>query len=153
MKTKPISPKALALGGARRPFAELTAATVSDPSEIAYPTSPKRMRGEKGPTRIMFIENKSGQLTGGARIGRVSFSKSGSTLYYNGRKFQSLKGAGFKANYFDVETRETYWISGPKRNGQDFLNGGGGAEIDEDCRQEYWTAIRGRPDLIESKTS
>ena len=115
------------------------------------PVSP-RMRGEKGPTRIMFIENKSTGLTGPARIGRVSFSKTGRTLYYQGRKFQSLKG-GYKANYFDVESGDQYWISGPKRNGQDFLYGGGGAEIDEDCREEYWTRIRRQPERAKSKTS
>ena len=138
---------------ARRSNSVLLAATVEDPSETAYPTSPARMRGEKGPTRIMFIENKSGGLTGPARIGRVSFSKTGKTLYYEGRKFQSLKGAGFKENYFDVETRDRYWISGPKRNGQDFLYGGGGAEIDEDCREEYWTNIRRQPQLASRKVS
>jgi hypothetical protein len=58
---------------------------------------------------------------------------------------QSLKGAGYKANYIDAETGETYWISGPKQDGQDFLYGGGGAEIDEDCRKEYWTTIRHQP--------
>jgi hypothetical protein len=138
---------------ARRFVQEITAATVLDPIEAAYPTSPARMRGDKGPTRIMFIEDKSGGLTGPARIGRVSFSKTGKTLYYQGRKFQSLKGAGFKANYLEVGTGGRYWISGPKRNGQDFLYGGGGAEIDEDCREEYWTKIRRQPELAARKTS
>lgn len=111
------------------------------------------MEGEKGRTRIMYIEDKSGGLVGAARIGRVSFSKTGRTLYYRGRKFQSLKGAGFKSNYIDIESQAYFWISGPKRNGQDGLYGGGGAEIDEDCRVEYWTHIRERPDLVERKSS
>jgi hypothetical protein len=55
-------------------------------------------------TRIMYIERKAGNLTGPARIGRVTYSKTGATIYYGGREFRSLKGAGFKANYFDVET-------------------------------------------------
>src|SRR5436309_895222 len=74
-------------------------------------------------SRIMYIENKAPGLTGPARIGRVTFSKRGSTIYYQGRAFQSLKGAGFKANYYDVETGEEYWISGPKKNGEDRLYG------------------------------
>ena len=37
--------------------------------------------------------------------------------------FQSLKGAGFKANYFDVETGDEYWISGCKRDGSDRVEG------------------------------
>jgi len=55
-------------------------------------------------SRIMYIEDKSEALSGPARIGRVTFSKTGSTLYYGGKSFQSLHGAGFKANYHDVET-------------------------------------------------
>jgi hypothetical protein len=98
-------------------------------------------------TRIMYIEDKSGGLTGPARIGRVSFSKTGRTIYYQGRSFQSLKGGGFKANYYEVETGDHYWISGPKRNGCDALYGGATpSEIDEDVRQEYWRDIRRLPD-------
>jgi hypothetical protein len=48
-------------------------------------------------SRIMYIENKSDGLSGPARIGRVIFSKSGKTLYYQGKSFQSLKGSGFTA--------------------------------------------------------
>lgn len=96
--------------------------------------------------RIMYIECKAGSLTGLARIGRVTFSKTGRTIYYRGRKFQSLKGAGFKSNYYDVETGEDYWISGPKRNGGDALYGGNTPiEIDEDVREEYWRDIRRQP--------
>jgi hypothetical protein len=64
--------------------------------------------------RIMYIENKSARprgrsgLVGPARIGRVSFSKTGKSLYYGCKTFQSLKGSGKKANYFDVDTREEY---------------------------------------------
>jgi hypothetical protein len=42
-------------------------------------------------SRIMYIEPKAGGLTGPGRIGRVTFSKTGATLYYRGRSFQSLK--------------------------------------------------------------
>jgi hypothetical protein len=47
-------------------------------------------------SRIMYIEDKSGGLIGPARIGRVTFSKTGRTIYYRGRSFQSLKGLGLK---------------------------------------------------------
>ena len=94
-------------------------------------------------SRIMYIEAKSGGLEGEARIVRVYFSKSGKTLYYDGRKFQSLKGTGFKANYFDVETREEYWISGPRKDRNDRLYGGNrGVAIDEDVQDEYALSIR-----------
>lgn len=95
----------------------------------------------------MYIENKAGGLSGPARIGRVTFSKSGRTLHYDGKSFRSLKGAGFKANYYDIETGEEYWISGPRRDGADRLYGERTpVEIDEDVRREYWIQVRGRPD-------
>jgi hypothetical protein len=102
--------------------------------------------------RIKYIEYKGNDLTGPARIGRVTFSKTGETLYYRGKSFQSLKGNGFKANYYDVETLEEYWISGPKKRGGDSLYATNVAtEIDEDVREEYWIEIRKNPDLKHQK--
>jgi hypothetical protein len=96
--------------------------------------------------RIMYIEDKSEGLTGPARIGRVSFSKTGRTLYYGGKSFRSLDGAGFKSNYVDIETGDEYWISGPRKDGADRLYGERvPVEIDEDVIVEYWTQIRGQP--------
>src|SRR6266576_2500903 len=93
--------------------------------------------------RIMYIECKAGGLTGMARIGRVTFSQTGRALYYRRQKFQSLKGAGFKSNFYNVNTGEDYWISGPKRDGGDALYGGSTPiKIDEDVREEYWLNIR-----------
>lgn len=100
----------------------------------------------------MYVESKGGGLTGPARIGRVSFSKTGKTIYYQGKTFQSLKGAGFKSNYFEVESGETYWISGPKRNGRDTLYGGSTPiEIDAEVREEYWRDIRRQPERIRER--
>ena len=67
-------------------------------------------------SRIMYIENKTEGLEGPAVIGRVYFSKSGKTLYYKGYKFQSLKGAEYKANYFETESGGFFWISGPRKD-------------------------------------
>ena len=103
-------------------------------------------------SRIMYIEYKGDGLVGPARIGRVTYSKTGSTLYYKGKAFQSLKGLGFKANYFDVETQEQYWISGPRKDGTDALYATNDpTEIDEDVREEYWTRIREKPKLKSQK--
>jgi hypothetical protein len=114
------------------------------------------------PPRIMYIENKGGGfvdpydygkeskgggLHGSARIGRITFSRTGATLHYGDKSFQSLKGSGFKANYFDVESGEQYWISGPRRDGTDRLyKSNDPVEIDEDVREEYWTKIRENPE-------
>lgn len=103
-------------------------------------------------TRIMYIERKDDGLTGPARIGRVTFSQTGKSIYYQGRLLQSLKGSGFKANYFDAATGEQYWISGCKKRGGDTLYGGV-VEIDEDVREEYWTKIRNQPDNSQANQS
>jgi hypothetical protein len=99
------------------------------------------------PPRIMYIECKSDSaLAGPARIGRVTFSQTGKTLYYyyRGRQLQKMSRPGFKSNYVDLATGDEYWISGPKKRGGDRLYPGT-IEIDPDVREEYWTAIRGLP--------
>jgi hypothetical protein len=45
-----------------------------------------------------------------------------------------------------AQTKEKYWISGPKKNGEDGLYGPRPAPIDEDVREEYWTLIRKQPE-------
>ncbi len=95
---------------------------------------------------IMYIEEKHG-LAGHARIGRVSFSHSRRTVYYRGRRLQSLNGNGYKANYFNVESGLEYWISGCKKSGNDTLYPGI-IEIDDDAREEYWIQIRKKPESV-----
>jgi hypothetical protein len=71
-------------------------------------------------TRIMYIEFKSGHGDRGpARIGRVTFSKTGRTIYYGDKKFLAIGGSGINGNYIDVNTNTEYWISGPKKDGTD----------------------------------
>jgi len=98
-------------------------------------------------SRLMYIEYKGEGITGPARIGRVTFSGSGKSMYYDGRRFESLKGQGYKANCRDVETGEQYWISGCKKDGNDTLYPGV-VEIDEDAREEYWLTVRQCPDRL-----
>ena len=98
----------------------------------------------------MYIEYKGDGLEGPARIGLVTFSKTGKSLYYGGRRLETLSGSGFKSNYFDVATREKYWISGCRKDGNDSLYGGT-VEIDEDVRREYWTEIRGMPESADQE--
>lgn len=95
-------------------------------------------------SRIMYIEYKGDELVGPARIGRVEFSKTGKTLYYDGKEFQSLKG-GYKANYYDVDSGEEYWITGCRKDGVNGLYNTD-VTVDDDVADEYWTEIRKRPD-------
>ena len=97
----------------------------------------------------MYIEFKGEELIGTARIGQVSFSKSMKSIHYNGKTFQTLKGRGFKANYFDIDTGEYYWISGCKKDGRDRLYGERlPIHIDENIQEEYWTVIRNMPEMV-----
>jgi hypothetical protein len=108
-----------------------------DPHKFIPPS--KESRGE-----IMYIEMKPG-LAGPARIGRVTFSKTRKTIYYDGKKLQSLKGSGYKANYYNVESSMWYWVSKCRKDGNDALYPAT-VEIDEDVREEYWTVIRQQPE-------
>ncbi len=95
--------------------------------------------------RIMYIECKKNSLEGPGRIGWVEFSRSRRSFYYAGRRFLKTK-SGYKYNCIDAETGDHYWVSGPKKNGRDRLYGGG-VEIDDDARVEYWTKVRNSPEL------
>ena len=104
--------------------------------------------------RIMYIEHKGDNLTGPARIGRVTFSKTGKSIYYRGQTFHRLPQGGYKKNYYEVKTQADYWISGPKKDGSDRLYGERvPIEIDEDAREEYWTLIRELPKQKNRKTA
>lgn len=109
--------------------------------------SDTRSVGNNMKPRIMFIELKEDGLRGVGRIGLVEFSKTGKSLYYKDRMLKKTKGAPLKANYYDEETFEDFWISGPKSDGKDSLFPAE-IEIDEDVREEYWAEIRNSPNRI-----
>jgi hypothetical protein len=113
----------------------------------------KNIEGKTMKSRIMYIELKTGyEDNGPACIGRVTFSKTGRTIYYKGKAFQSLKGQGISANYYDIETGEEYWISGPKKNREDrHWAGSGKVEIDEDAREEYSAIVGGEEGISKKK--
>ena len=97
-------------------------------------------------SRIMYIERKAGAVTGSARIGRVTFNRTGKTIYYGNQVFHRIVGGSFKSNYIEESTGEDYWISGCKRRGGDSLYVSAvPIEIDEDAREEYWAMIRNLP--------
>jgi len=88
---------------------------------------------------IKYIELKTGfNDDGPAWIARVEFSGSGKTLYFNNKAFKSWEGGGVGGNYYDVETSDTYWISNPKKKGQDrHWAGSGKIRIQADVVEEY----------------
>jgi hypothetical protein len=93
----------------------------------------------------MYIEHRApdGRVDY-ARIGRVSFSKTGRTAYYDAKSFRSTGRAG----YLEEASGEYYSISGCRRDGNDRGGNNPGSfpiEIDDDVRREYWTEIRAQP--------
>lgn len=87
----------------------------------------------------MYLENKDGVIDGvPARIGWVSFSKSGKSVYYRGRELARLSGGGVRGNFYDVKTHEEYWISGEKKCGSNAHPAAPTkVEVDEDAKDEF----------------
>lgn len=87
--------------------------------------------------RVMYVENKDGDIDGAAaRIGWVTFSKTGQSVYYRGRTL--AKANGIAGNFRDVDSGEEYWISGIKKRGSNaHWAESVSIQIDEDARDEY----------------
>jgi hypothetical protein len=95
---------------------------------------------------LRYIELKSGHSDNGpAWIGYVMPSKSGRTLYFNGRGLMKLKGqrrGDSGGNYIDMETGESFWVSGVKKDGQDrHWAGSGKVLIEAAAASDYMKAI------------
>jgi len=98
---------------------------------------------------IRYIELKSGFSDNGpAWIAKVKLSKSGNTLYFNNKAFRRCRGVS--GNYYDIETREEYWISGVKKDGSDrHWSGHGKASIQRVAIKDYLEITGQR--LVDSK--
>lgn len=91
----------------------------------------------------MYIEDKASQNgRGEAWIGKVEFSKTGQTVYFNNHAYKKMESGGVSGNYYDLETGDEYWISGVKKNGQDrHWAGGGKVNIEDQIIEEYLTIV------------
>ena len=89
---------------------------------------------------LRYIELKTGWNDNGpAWIGFVKESRSGKMVYFNDHAFQKDPYQG-KGWYFDVETGESYWISGVKKDGTDrhwAAKGFNRTQIERSAVQEY----------------
>ena len=62
--------------------------------------------------RVMYIENKGSSIDGAhGRIGWVTFSKSGQTVYYRDKVLED-KRWWYLGKFLEEETGEEYWVSG-----------------------------------------
>src|SRR6266496_5651281 len=98
---------------------------------------------------LMYVELRSGYHDDGpAWIGYVTQSKSGRTLYFNGQGLMNLKGQrrGVSGgNYVDMETGESFWVSGVKKNGQDrHWAGSGKVLIEATAVSDYLKTINAK---------
>jgi predicted lipid-binding transport protein (Tim44 family) len=93
-------------------------------------------RGE--PRRVMYVENKDGDIDGArARIGWVTFSKTGLSVHYRGRVLVRSKGRGIRGNFHDEATGEEYWVSGVKKDGSNaHWAESVEVQVDDDAREE-----------------
>jgi hypothetical protein len=94
----------------------------------------------------MFVQLKTGHGTdlGPAWISRVRFSKSWQTAYWRGKTLRPSRSLA-DANFYDVETNEEYWLSGPHRDRADTRYSRVRPEIDDDVRQVYEAFLDGAP--------
>jgi hypothetical protein len=98
---------------------------------------------------LRYIELKSGHSDNGpAWIAYVTQSKTGRTLYFNGRGLMKLKGqrrGDSGGNYIDMETGESFWVSGVKKDGKDrHWAGSGKVLIEAAAVAEYLQTIKAR---------
>lgn len=90
--------------------------------------------------RLMYVENKSGMIDGyRACIGWVTFSKTGSTVYYRELELRKVPGGGSLGNYVAVDSQDRFWVSGVKRRGSNahWAERAVSIHIDEDAVEAY----------------
>ena len=94
-------------------------------------------------SELKYIELKSGFGDNGpAWIGMAEFSKSGRTVYFNGKALKNSNAQGIAGNYFDIENGDEYWVSGIKKNGTDrHWAGGGKIMIDKNAVELYLSLV------------
>ena len=69
---------------------------------------------------LKYIELKSGHADNGpAWVARVKLSKSGRTVYFDGKALKRTGSRGISGNHRDIETGKEYWVSGVKKKGSD----------------------------------
>jgi hypothetical protein len=73
-------------------------------------------------SEVHRVKERRHSDNGPAWIGYVTPSKTGWTLYFNGRGLMKRNGqrrGESGGNYVDMETGESFWVSGVKKNGED----------------------------------
>ncbi len=80
---------------------------------------------------------------GPAWIGWVRFSKSWQTAYVHGRTLR--RAVDVSGNFYDVDTGEEFWISGPRRDRTDARYSAQRPTVEDDARVPYEAFLGGEP--------
>lgn len=96
----------------------------------------------------MYVQLKTGYGTdsGPSWISRVRFSKTWRTAYFQGRTLHRVTGtsrANFDSNFYDVDSGDEYWVSGPKRDRTDGRYSSQQPTVEEDAREAYEAFLDG----------
>jgi hypothetical protein len=93
----------------------------------------------------MFVQLKTGHGTdlGPAWISVVRFTKSWATAYWHGKTLRRAQGPD--TNFYDVDTREEYWVSGPRRDRADTRYSNIRPTVDDEARDAYEAFLNGAP--------
>jgi hypothetical protein len=104
---------------------------------------------------LAYVELKNGYDDNGpAWIAYLTPSKSGRTLYFNGRALMKLKGqrrGDSGGNYCDMETHESYWVSGVKKDRRDRHWAGAGKVLVEAAAVAEYLETTGASALDKSR--
>ena len=101
---------------------------------------------------LRYIELKTGYADNGpAWIARVKLSKSGRTIYFNGKALKRAAGGGVSGNHYDIQTGQEYWVSGVKKKGLDRHWAGSGIVSIEAAVVSEYLQLTGTVDLDSSR--
>jgi hypothetical protein len=95
--------------------------------------------------RLMYIEGKSAQANGTARVRRVTLIKMGRMVYDSDRAYVPKRDRNLGSNFADAQSGEPFWIAVCRKDGADSM-APRTVHIDEEARSEYWHNIRRLPE-------
>ena len=73
----------------------------------------------------------------------MRFAKTWQTAYWHARTL--ARWQAFDSNFYDVDTKEEFWLSGPKRDRTDARYSRAQPSVDEDAREAYAAFVKGAP--------
>lgn len=102
------------------------------------------------PDRIMYVQIKTGYGTdrGPSWIDWVHFSKTWRTAVFQGRTLRRVTGTAYanhNSNFYDVDTGEEFWVSGPKRDRSDGRYGHQQPVVAPSAQEAYEAFLSGSP--------